>query len=135
MSFANTLVQALIVHVESVVLDITTRNALVEGFVNDNELGSNEFPFCQFFGITVEAIPEDYGQEEAIYDINCRMLRDPSAGEQMHLDIDGIRESVLADYHLSGLVNRVWLQAYGVDEISSRERTVGAIIFQAQVVR
>ena len=135
MSFANQLIERLIVHVESVVSDVTTRNALTEGFVNDNELGSNEFPFCQFFGITVEAVPEDHGQEEAIYDINCRMLRNPSTGEQMHLDIDGIRESVLTDYHLTGLVKRVWLQAYGVDEISSRERTVGAIIFQAQVIR
>ena len=134
-SFASDLIEALAVHVETAIGGVTVRNALKEGFVSDDQLGTNQLPFCQFYGVTTEAAPEDFGQEEALYDINCRLVREVDQGEQMHLDIEAIRESVLVDYHMSGLVNRVWLQGYGADETSSREGTVGAIIFQMQVIR
>lgn len=136
MSIESDIVNAILTHVAAEVPGVTTRNALVEGFIDRTRAPQSDFPWWQGFGVTAEATSTDFGQEVVVYSVDFFALRSPNpdAGDQMATDLDAVIAAVEDDYSLGGLVIRTFASEWAVDVVTGSERDVlGAVTFACQV--
>lgn len=135
MSLAVDLVDQILVDVVVAILDVTTRNALTEGFIDETQVSDTDHPFVQGFGVTTEAEPVEFGQSIARYTIGLLIVQDVDQGDVVWGYIDGILDQLNIDFTLNGLAERVEATAYGVDEVSDRNRTRGSMEIEVEVFR